>query len=380
MATAAPHPFIRGTKVHGIRREEPRVAPSAPPREPEPVHYETEIQRPAGRRVVHLAGAAAIMVALSGGAYAAYNYGSMPDTGIQSAQAGGVERVELAAAVPAPALVGNRIPDDYPAIYPGEQLVTYHLTPLPGESTLQETDEDGCQWLRVKDKTEGILVYPMLGADGSHLCSDPSLAIQPETARMVGGSIPTVSGSSVRVVQIREAASGKLLAADGTARANSTPFLPNFADQGSTRDMIRQQVAHQLSAGGSPAAASVTSLPSQAAPSRVARISTASDEDANPAPRARTQIAAVRKETQRPDPRPMEPIRRAPAYVPPADDEMVPISQNPNYANDTKVPMTEQGSGLRAIRPGDPPRLPGQRQTDSPAGSPLEGYASISGN
>jgi len=378
MATAAPHPFIRGTKIHGIRREEPRVALATPVSQVNSVHYETETQRPGRRKMLHLAGAAAVVVALTGGSYAAYSYGTAPSSGIQAAEAGGVERVELAAA--APALVGNRIPDDYPGVYPGEQLVTYHLTPLPAEKTVQETDEDGCQWLRVQGKTEGILVYPMLGTDGSHVCSDASLAIQPETARMVAGTIPTVSGSSVRVVQIREAASGKLLAADGSARNNSTPFLPNFADQGATRDIIRDQVAHQLSAGGTSVSTNVASLPSQAAPARSARISTASDEDANPTPRARPQVAAVRRETQRPEPRPMEPIRRAPAYVPPADDEMVPITQNPTYANDTKVPMTEQGSGLRAIRPGDPPRLPGQRQTDSPAGSPLEGYASISGN
>jgi len=41
----------------------------------------------------------------------------------------------------------------------------------------------------------------------------------------------------------------------------------------------------------------------------------------------------------------MEPIRRAPA-----DDEMVPISQNPTYAGDAQVSMSEGGSQ------GHPPR------------------------
>lgn len=377
MATAAPHPFIRGTKVHGIRCERPQ-APVAPTTDKQTVDsYESEPVRAGMGKTARIAIAATALALITGGAIAAYTYGAVPSVDVQSAQAEGVQRMEIAP----PTLVGNRIPDDYPGTYPGEQLVTYHLAPLPNETATEETDEDGCRWLRVDGKTEGIMAYPLLGEDGQHSCSNLEMAIQPETARMVPRAVPTVEGSSVRVVQIREAASGKLLANDGTPLGNATPFLPNYANAGVTPEMVRQQVAHQLSAQTGISQGGVASLPSQAAPARQGRISTASDADANPTQNRRetARVANAVRETRRPEPRPMEPIRRAPAYVPPADDAMVPISQNPTYAGDQQVPMSE-GSGLRAIRPGDPPRLPGQRNTDSPAGNPLEGYASISGN
>jgi len=379
MATAAPHPFIRGTKIHGVRIDAPAKAALRPLAQIETDAHEVETVRYGNRKGFQIGIAAITLVAVCAGSYAAYSYGSIPDA-VQPAQASGVQRIELAST--APAIVGNRIPDDYPGIYPGERLVTYHLTPLPNEVTVEETDEDGCRWLRVEGKTEGLMAYPLLGDDGNHVCSDPALAIAPERARMVSGAMPVVPGSSIRVLQVQDTGGGRSAQA---ASSSSTPFLPNYGDQG-TVSLIRQQVAQQLSSqpaasgsAGTAGSVGISGLPSQSAPTRTARISTASDADANPTrdTRPAIQTASLRRE-QRPAPQPMEPIRRAPAYVPPADDEMVPISQNPTYAGDAQVSMSEGGS-LRAIRPGDPPRLPGQRQADAPGGSPLEGYASISG-
>ena len=193
---------------------------------------------------------------------------------------------------------------------------------------------------------------------------------------MVKSALPSVAGSSIKVIEIKDAETGSLLMANGAPVNNATPFLPQLANADQARNAIRTQVAQEMSAN---ATASVTRLPSQKASTRPAQISTASDSPAMPVANRRSP-QQEQAEGPRAERAPLEPIRRKPAYVPPEDDVLVSISNSSKNANEELVPIGSEQGNLRGIRPGDPPRLPGQRQADSPGGNPLEGYASISGN
>lgn len=345
MTTLAAHPFIRGGTLHGARIEPARApAPMAKRQEVEN-EYEVELPPLHKRRSVILASTGGLVLAALA-AVGAMAYGNTSATGGEALAQGepeGVTRVDISG----PAIVGNQIPADYPGLYPGEQIVIYHLAPLATEETVEETDENGCTWLRVQGKTSGIMAYPKIGDDDRQVCTDQTKAAEPLQARMVPDTLPQVEGSTLRIIDIIDAKSGSSLV------ARAVPSLDSVIGMGGPE---REDI-------------SVASLPSQSAPARQVAISTAADAGSRPQQPARQVAAAAPQRTEfRREPTQLEPIRRAEPYVPPADDELVPISGDSSQRE------------LRAIRPGDQPAATNPRRASTPNGSPLEGYGSISGN
>jgi len=341
MTTLAAHPFIRGGTLHGARIEPTRAPAAMPKRHEVEDEYEVDLPPLHKRRSVIMASTGGLVLAALA-AVGAMAYGNSSAAGGEALAKGepeGVARVDISG----PAIVGNQIPADYPGLYPGEQIVIYHLAPLATEETVEETDENGCTWLRVQGKTSGIMAYPKIGENDRQVCTDQSKEAEPLQARMIPDTLPQVDGSTLRIIDIIDARTGSSLV------ARAVPSLDSMIGMGGPE---QEDVA-------------IANLPSQSAPARQVAISTAADAGSRPQQPARQVAAAPQRTEFRREPTQLEPIRRADPYVPPADDEMVPISGD---------------SSLRAIRPGDQPAATNPRRVSTPNGSPLEGYASISGN
>jgi len=353
MTTLAAHPFIRSNRIHGIKfepkgRDAQRIVTQTQEVQPQVLAAEPKSKSKTRLMAGVTAGFGALaIVTATAMAYGSNLTGSYePEVKIDLAKASVVsEGVRL---------VNNQIPADYPGIYPGEQRVIYHLAPLPDDRVTEEMDAKGCRWLRVVGKTDGILAYPKIGADDRQMCTNPANSVVPLQARMARDMLPEVAGSSLRIIDVIDSKTGTSMI------ARNVPSLESMIGMGGPDVEI----------------ASLSQIPSQQASSRQATISTASNmpqavptqnmpQQVRGAPGRGQSVVVQTRADQRRDPRNFEPVRRAAPYVPPADDVMVPMSDANN---------------LKPIKPGDALGSTAPRRNDSPSGSPLEGYESISGN
>lgn len=339
MTAMATHPFIKREQMYGTKAEPVQKTVTREGLDSEYIEDRPFYKKPSiiisSVTAVLLAGVTAVGAML----YAAGNTDESENPNLVN---NALARVEIAA----PQIIQNQIPDNYPGIYPGEQRVIYHLAPLPNETTVEEPDETGCVWLRVPGKTSGLTAYPKIGDDNRQVCTDPTKAIEPLQSRMAKDTLPEVHGSTLRILDIIDAKTGKSM------MANVVPPL---------EEMIGTPMPQQASAP-----TGIPNIPSQQAPAKQVAISTAADAGSRPA--APSQPAQRQTSSQyRREPSTLEPIRRAEPYIAPEDDVMVPISGN-------------SSNELRAIRPGERMQQTGPRPTERPSGSPMEGYASISGN
>lgn len=353
MTTLAAHPFIRSNRIHRIKFQPKEREAFKITTQSEEVRSTTNNieERPKSKSKL-LAGAVAGIGALAIVTTTAMAYGSglsgsyEPEVQIDLTKASVVsEGVRL---------VNNQIPADYPGIYPGEQKVIYHLAPLPDDKVVEEMDAKGCRWLRIAGKTKGILAYPKIGADDRQVCANPANSVVPLQARMARDMLPEVAGSSLRIIDVIDSKTGTSMI------ARNVPSLESMIGMGGPDVEI----------------ASLSQIPSQQASSRQVTISTASNmpqaiptqnmpQQTRGAPGRGQPTVIQTRADQRRDPDNFEPVRRAAPYVPPADDVMVPMSDINN---------------LKPIRPGDALGATAPRRNESPSGSPLEGYESISGN
>ena len=249
--------------------------------------------------------------------------------------------------VPSNHPVGHMLPDNYPGIYPGEQVVYYYLAPLSGQETTERRDSNGCIWqVGINDTKMGI-GYPVIGDGGTQKCTDATKAIAPYRARMIGRTLPEIKGSRIQIVDIID------------PRTNLS-ILPTYA----------------APTPAPPAASAVSELPAQAL------IPPGMKDSERPAP-------ADLAKTSRPAPEPgrgAKPSRSASYSAAPSADEMVsmsaaaeqmvPITQDA-FSQDDMVPLTGEPTRLRAIRPGEPmaasqPLSARHRPGNRPAGPPLD--------
>lgn len=342
---ATSHPFIAGETVHFFQParkpapslEQIRTALNVSVKpETDPVVLSRPLKRPFTINIPMLAAALAIAVPTAAAfatipASRTSTIAAEPNTGI---------------AVQANHPVGHMLPDNYPGIYPGEQIVYYHLAPLAGQETIERRDSNGCMWQVGINDTKMAIGYPVVGPAGSQICADASKALAPYRARMIGRTLPEIRGSRIQIVDIID------------PRTNLS-ILPTYS-----------------APTPAPAAASaISELPDQAL------IPPGMKNSERPA------VAELAK-TSRPTPEPhraTKPARQANYSAAPAADEMVSMSgaaeqmvpiTHDTFSQDEMVPLTGEPTRLRAIRPGEPmapsqPLSARHRPGNQPSGSPL---------
>ncbi|MBS7671400.1 hypothetical protein KIH45_16780 [Croceicoccus sp. 1NDH52] len=237
-------------------------------------------------------------------------------------------------------VAGNQLPDEYPGLYPGEQHVFYFLKPLPGLATTRQQDAAGCQW----DVARAGTGYPVIGEDGKQRCTDPSHAMQPYRARMIGDTFPSIKGSAMQIVGIVDAATGQSLMPSLAQPIEASPVEAPIED---LKPAGMKAEIKPVPAPAVPVAGVVPSRPMVTAPSASARprIDLGGGED-----RMVSMTAS--------------------------QEQMVPISGGHN-PEEVMVPISGDPTPLRAIRPGEPmaaarPLSARYNPNDKPFGSPLE--------
>lgn len=336
------HPFITGNRIHCLEVVDPgRLSPRTQVQSPAVSLSIQEVDslpapRPRPRQRRRLAFNMPIFATLSVVCVPLAAAAVMPNMTARSPvpEAAAASTANIGSLRP----IGNQLPDNYPGIYPGEQIVYYHLSPLPGVKTAQQRDENGCIWNVGAGGTSLGVGYPALTETGVQLCEDSSFAAKPYRARMIGNTFPRVDGANLEIVDIIDAASGRSI-------------MPSLQNPG----------AHFV-----PAA--VPALSPEAAASRPAPDALAQQSRPAPAP-ARTQVRQVASVQHTAQDDQMVSMSGA-------TERMVPLTDI-DPAQDEMVPITGEPTPLRAIRPGQPmaagrPLSANYRTQNSPSGSPLD--------
>ncbi len=349
---AASHPFITGVPVHFFEQQK-RPAPSLEqiraalqvPAMPEPRLSipEKPKKRSFSLNRTVIAAACAVIIPTAAA------FATIPAT---STGADRSSDAQTRMSVPANLPIGNMLPDNYPGFYPGEQVVYYYLAPLAGQETIERRDAKGCMWqVGINDTKMGV-GYPMIGSNGTQQCTDPSGAIAPYRARMIGNTLPQVKGSRIRIVDIIDPRTNQSRL---PAYAAQTP--PTAAAPAAPAPPIADIPAQAMVPPGMKA----SERPAPTALARSSRPTPSAGTPARPARISNKVVEAV--------PDQMVPMSGA-------SEQLVPITQD-QFGQDEMVPLTGEPTRLRAIRPGEPmaesrPLAARYRAGNRPSGSPLD--------
>lgn len=343
------HPFLDHTIIHDLL---PQIAEQE-------THEEKTKRRIKGPSNRHVVIATAVFATLFSTTIAASEYVSPLALNTKEAETPKVVNKNINSAPKN----SYQIPKDYPGIYPGERIVFYYPAPLETDKIVQRIDTNGCSWNLVTNRGNGKVMYPLITENGLHACQEQEYGKDPLSARMIGDNFPRLENSSIKVVEVIDAASGDSMIARTSVNPLSREAViaarekrENIIDEAELAEIVKQVAAETNNK---------TKTPAKSTPVRVAASQPAKKKSSDPVSRQTVPTF---------DPRNPDVIRQIPqaqlrtrpptqAQINVANNEperLVPINPSARSRGEELVSISKPPTDLRGIRPLEP------RQTTQP--------------